>query len=80
MTNTDRNGLMSENQDRLARTVLEMAGEIEADEQRIKAAILSAAKLGDSVTVARIVRRWMNRPVREVANWLAGRMDGGRKS
>ena len=71
----NQHDLMNAKQDRLARTVLEMAGEIEADEERIKAAILSAAQSGDSATVARIVRRWMDRPVREVATWLSSRLD-----
>ena len=66
---------MSAKQDHLARIVLEIASAIEADEERIKTAILSAAQSGDSATVARIVRRWMDRPVREVAAWLSGRLD-----
>lgn len=67
----DPNKRLRAKQERLARTVLQIAGEVEADEQRVKEAILSAAEAGDSDTVARIMRRWMRRPVREVVEKLS---------
>jgi hypothetical protein len=57
---------MAQPQHALARTVLEIAAEVERDERRIKHEILEAAGRGDLAAVIRIVRRWLEVPVREV--------------
>ena len=56
--------------DQLARMVLEMAGELEADEKLIKEAILAAAESGNTDEVASIVRRWLALPIRDVVERL----------
>lgn len=56
--------------DQLARMVLEMAGELEADEKLIKEAILAAAESGKADEVAAIVRRWLALPIRDVVERL----------
>ena len=56
--------------DQLARMVLEMAGELEADEKLIKEAILAAAESGKTDEVAAIVRRWLALPIKEVVERL----------
>jgi len=50
--------------------VLEMAGELEADEKLIKEAILAAAESGNTNEVASIVRRWLALPIRDVVERL----------
>jgi hypothetical protein len=50
--------------------VLEMAGELEADEKLIKEAILAAAESGKTDEVAAIVRRWLALPIKEVVERL----------
>ena len=62
---------MAQPHDALARTVLEIAEEVERDERRIKHEILEAAGHGDLAVIVRIVRRWLELPVRQVLG-LAG--------
>lgn len=45
-----------------ARTVLDVAAEVEAAETNIKHAILAAAQAGDCARVAEIVTRWLDTP------------------
>jgi hypothetical protein len=54
-----------------ARAALELAAQVEADERRIKQAILDAARAGDMALVIGIVERWQNRPAAEVLTGLA---------
>lgn len=68
---------MAQPQDALARTVLEIAAEVERDERRIKHEILEAAGLGDLAAVIRIVRRWLDVPVREVLAFAVERAGSG---
>lgn len=49
-----------------ARTLLDLAAEVERDERLIKLAILDAARQGNSGMVARIVDLWLTRPPSEV--------------
>lgn len=56
--------------DALAEVVLQVAGEVEEAELRIKDAILAAAERGDTERVARIVRRWKIEPPAAVAAGL----------
>lgn len=53
----------------LARTLLALAAEIEADEARIREELLASARRGDLARVTTILCRWRDCPVREV---LAG--------
>lgn len=49
-----------------ARTVLDIAAEVESAETRLKEAILAAAREGDCARVIDIVSRWMTVPATEV--------------
>ncbi len=50
----------------LAKTLLEVAMEVERDELRIKRVILDAARRGDAGEVVRIILRWLELPVGRV--------------
>ncbi len=50
----------------LAKTLLEVAMEVERDELRIKRVILDAARRGDVGEVERIILRWLELPVGRV--------------
>ncbi len=54
----------------LARTLLDLALEVEEAELRIKEAILQAAQRGDVALVETIITRWMTDPPVEVASSL----------
>jgi hypothetical protein len=49
-----------------ARAVLNAAAEVEAAETAIKAAILAAARAGDSARVVTLMERWQSLPACEV--------------
>jgi hypothetical protein len=49
-----------------ARAVLGAAADVEAEEQRIKRAILDAAKAGDCSFIVTTVERWFDMPAAEV--------------
>lgn len=50
----------------LARSLLDLAAEVEAAERSIKAALLAAIKAGDSAAAERIITRWLTLPPAEV--------------
>lgn len=50
----------------LVKRVLEVAGEVEVCEHRIKHEILRAAQRGDAHRVADLVQRWLEGPVADV--------------
>lgn len=49
-----------------ARTVLDMAAEVESAEMRIKFDVLKAAEAGDMNKIIDIVTRWVTEPATEV--------------
>lgn len=57
----------------LPRVLLELAREVEEAEQRIKHAILEAARGGDPEIIIVIVKRWLTEPPCEVAKSLPQR-------
>ena len=58
--------------DAFVRVVLATAADVEADERRIKQAILEAAERGDTLAVAEIVTRWQSMPAKDVLCPQAG--------
>lgn len=52
--------------DSFARTLLDMAIQVEQEESRIKRAVLQALEEGNVVQVKAIVKRWLEKPVSEV--------------
>lgn len=50
----------------LARSLLELAAEMEQQEREIKRAVLAAVQGGNAPLAARLVRRWLEGPVSEV--------------
>ena len=60
-------GQGSPDTDRLARTLLDLAAEVELAEFEIKQAILDAARSGNAAKVEAIVKLWMTSPPVDVA-------------
>lgn len=67
---TAGNGLTGGAADALARTLLEVAAEVDRDEQCLKRALIEAAEQGDAPQVRALIAVWMDRPAREVLDMI----------
>jgi hypothetical protein len=56
--------------DQLADTLLAVAGEVAAAEDRIKREAIAAIERGDSTTALALLRRWQSEPPTEIAKSL----------